>query len=106
MTNTILQQLEGIERLEAVKALIAALHTLTEGMKAEDLPGIVPIVQRLVPVKKRKHDPYERVWTYLETVGEYTTGKELRAELVQRFGESGVPCMSQIYKYLRTGGRL
>jgi hypothetical protein len=106
MTNTILQQLEGIERLEAVKALIAALHTLTEGMKAKDLPGIVPIVQRLVPIKKRKHDPYAEVWAYLETIPEYTTGKELRAELVARFGEEGTPCLSHLYKYLRTRGKL
>lgn len=104
MTGAILRQLEGMGKLEAVKAVVAALHTLTEGMKAEDLPGIVPIVQRLVPVKKARNDPYERVWTYLETVPEYATGKELRAELVERFGEAGTPSLSNLYKYLRNRG--
>jgi hypothetical protein len=74
-------------------------------MQGEDLPGIVPIVQRLVPVKKRKQDPYERVWSYLESIEEYTTGRELRAELVRRFGEAGTPSLSNLHKYLRNRGK-
>jgi hypothetical protein len=105
MTNAIVRQLEGLEKLEAVKVLVAALHTVTEGMRGEDLPGIVPIVQRLVPIKKMKDDPYAPVWAYLETIPEYTNGKELRAELVARFGEAGTPCLSNLYKYLRTRGK-
>lgn len=105
MVDSILQRLEGMTRLEAVKALISALHTLTEGMRGEDLPGIVPIIQRLVPVKKKRNDPYAPVWAYLETIQEYTTGKELRAQLVQRFGEAGTPCLSHLYNYLRQRGK-
>lgn len=105
MVDSILQQFEGMTRLEAVKVVIAVLHSLTIGMEAKDLPGIVPIVQRLVPVKKLKADPYQLVWEYLEAIPEYTTGKELRAQLVQRFGEAGTPCLSHLYNYLRKRGK-
>lgn len=104
MIDSILQQFRGMTRLEAVKVVVTVLHSLTIGMEAKDLPGIVPIVQRLVPIKKSKDDPYESVWAYLETVQEYTTGKELRAHLVQRFGEAGTPCLSHLYNYLRKRG--
>jgi hypothetical protein len=104
MTATILQQLSGLPRLEAVKIIIAALQEVTAGMKGEDLPGIIPVIQKLVPVKKRKHDPYTAVWEYLETVKEYETGLELRKSLVARFGEAGTPSQSMLYRYLKNRG--
>lgn len=105
MTNAILHQLEGMQRQEAIKVLVAALQTLVVGMTAKDLPGIVTTAQHHVPVKKLKEDPYAQVWEYLGTIREYTTGKELRAKLVQRFGEAGTPCLSNLYKHLRKKGK-
>lgn len=105
MTHAIVQQLEGMEKLAAVKVLIAALHIVTKGMKAADLPGIVPIVQRLVLVKRLKLNQFTPAWEYLETVPTYDTVLELRKELVARFGEAGTPSKSHLHRYLSSRGQ-
>jgi len=101
MTSTILQHLKGMEKLQAVKVLVDALHEITEGMKSEDLPGIVPLVQKLVPVKKKKRDPFAPVWSYLESVTEYESLAALRTLLVARFGEEGTPSKSHLHRHLQ-----
>jgi hypothetical protein len=105
MTIAILQQLAGLEKLQAVKVLVAALHEVTEGMRGEDLPGIVPLVQKLVPVKKSRRDPFAPVWAYLETVTEYESLATLRAVLIARFGEAGTPSKSHLHRHLQRNRR-
>lgn len=99
-TAAIVDQLAGVPRLEAVRIIIAALHEVTAGMTAEDLPGIVPIIQRLVPLRTRKPARFAAVWEYLETVKEYSSQKELRESLVKRFGKAGTPSKSSLNRYL------
>lgn len=105
MTTAILKQLEGMEKLQAVKVLVAALQEVTDGMKPDDLPGIVLLVQKLVPVRKRKRDPFAPVWEHLETVTEYESLSTLRAELVARFGKSGTPSKSHLHRHLQINRR-
>jgi len=97
----LVEQLEGMPRLEAVRVIIAALHEVTAGMTAEDLPGIIPIIQRLVPIRKYKTGRFAPVWEYLETIPEYTTQRALRIALVKRFGEQGTPGTAYLSRYLK-----
>lgn len=105
MKDTILEQLRGISRHEAVKALVAALVEITAEMPAADLPGVVAAASQALPVKKRPHDPYTPVWEYLKTVPAYDTVITLRAELIERFGEENVPSLSHLYRHLKRGGK-
>lgn len=101
MTATaIVKQLAGLPRLEAVRVIVAVLHEVTAGMSAEDLPGIVPIIKRVVPLRTRKPACFAPVWEYLETVKEYSTQKELRESLIKRFGKAGTPSKSSLNRYL------
>ena len=100
MTTTILQTVANLPRLDAVKALAAALVEITADMEAFDLPGVMPVINRAVPVKKRKSNRFAAVWAYLETVAEYSSIDGLRADLVARFGKTGTPSRSNLHRHL------
>lgn len=104
MTTAILQAVSGMSRQEAIKVLAAAIAAIAADIIPGDLPGHVRDATRIVPMKKRKNDPYAPIWEYLRTVTEYATGKALHAELIAIFGKEKTPALSNLYKHLKANG--
>ena len=103
-TTVILQAISGMPRVEAIKLLADTIGIISSEATASDIGGTVSTPHG-VPVKKRKDDPYQPVWEYLKTITEYSTGKALHAEIIEKFGRDKAPSLSNLYNHLRAGGK-